>query len=224
MNLAPPSVLFDLDGTLVDSAADLHALINAVLREEGHPGLDLPVIISMTGDGVAILVERAFRMREAGLSAARLAKLVRRFVARYESEPVRLTRPYPGVGETLAMLRSQGYRLAVCTNKLERLARAVLTRLDLAPLFDAIVGSDSVATRKPDPASLHEAMRRMRTTVRSTIMVGDSDADAGAARGAGIPLVLATYGYSGRSSAGLRADAFIDRFCDLPKAIESLSP
>jgi phosphoglycolate phosphatase len=223
MKLASPAVLFDLDGTLVDSAADLQALINQLLREEGHPGLDLPVVISLVGDGVTLLVERAFRRREAGLSADRLATLVRRFVARYESEPVRLTRPYPRVGETLAMLRSRGYRLAVCTNKLERLARAVLTHLDLAPFFDAIVGSDSVTARKPDPAALHEAMRRLTTTARSTIMVGDSDTDVGAARGAGIPLVLVTYGYSSRSSSGLGADEIIDRFCDLPRAIEALS-
>jgi phosphoglycolate phosphatase len=219
-----PAVVFDLDGTLVDSAPDLHVLVNRLLAGMGRAALDLPSIVEMIGDGTAALVERAFQGGSTCLRPQNLDILVARFIEDYERDPVRLTRPYPGVPQTLGLLRSEGYRLGVCTNKLERLADAILSKLKLDRFFDAIVGSDSVGIRKPNPASILETIRRLGPAIRSgVVMVGDSDADLQAARNAGIPVVLVSYGYSRVPPSGLGADAHVDRFIDLPKAIMTLS-
>jgi phosphoglycolate phosphatase len=126
--------------------------------------------------------------------------------------------------ETLGLLRSEGYRLGVCTNKLERLAQILLGELELDRFFDAIVGSDSVGARKPHPASLLETVRRLGSGRSSgVVMVGDSEADEGAARNAGVSVVLVEYGYSGVPPASLVPDALIGEFAALPNALERLS-
>src|SRR6266851_1159092 len=219
-----PAVVFDLDGTLVDSAPDLHVLVNRLLIGAGRAALDLPSIVEMIGDGTTALIERAFQSGNLGLPPQNLETLVERFIEDYEREPVRLTRPYPQVPETLGLLRSEGYRLGVCTNKLERLARAILGDLKLDQFFDAIVGGDSIGTRKPNPASLLETVRRLGPAIGSgVVMVGDSEVDEGAARNAGIPVVLVDYGYSRIPPASLRPDVLIGEFAALPRALERIS-
>ncbi|MDB5409090.1 MAG: gph [Rhodospirillales bacterium] len=220
-----PAVIFDLDGTLIDSALDLQILVNRLLARTGRAALDLPSIVRMIGDGTTALVERAFRAGGGpGLSPPELETFVTRFIEDYERKPVRWTRSYPGVKQTLELLRSRGHRLAVCTNKLERLACTILRDLDLERFFDAVIGGDAVGARKPDPASLFETVRRLGRDIGSgVVMVGDSAADAGAARAAGVPVVLVGYGYSRTPLASLSPNALIAEFAALPDALEILA-
>lgn len=147
-----------------------------------------------------------------------------RFLSDYEKEPVRLTRPYPCVRETLETLWGQGYRLGVCTNKPEHLARAVLAGLDLARFFEAIIGADTVGARKPDPASLLAAHRQLGSLDAAAVMIGDSGGDVAAARGG--PPDRAhdlTHGYSRVEPATLAPDALADTFAALPEIVAELA-
>jgi len=133
-----------------------------------------------------------------------------------------LTRPYPGVPETLAALRRAGYRTAICTNKPQRAAIGVLQGLDLAALFDAVAGGDRFAVRKPDPGHLIGLIGELGGQNRRAAMIGDSEIDAAAARAAAVPLVLMRYGYARVDPEALAADALLDHFSDLPGALGRL--
>ena len=207
------AILFDLDGTLVDSAGDLRDALNALLAEEGLAPLDLEAVKGMVGDGVAKLVERGLIARGAGLD--RLPAHVARFMALYEPNAARLTRPYPQVAETLEPFRERGLRLAVVTNKPHAATMRILEVLDLARFFDAVVGGDTLSRRKPDPAPLLHAMRALDAAPAETLMVGDNHHDVAAARAAGVPVAVVAYGYGGRPAAELGADRVLDSFAAL---------
>ena len=213
-------LLFDLDGTLIDSAPDLCAAVNEMLRERGRPPLPLPQVRRMIGDGVPTLVSRA--LSESGLDPAEGVTALPRFLQLYEADAVRLTRPYPGVTETLAALRRRGYRTAVCTNKPQHATITVLEGLDLLALFDGIAGGDRFAVRKPDPGHLLGLIAAVGGRAEAAAMIGDNENDAAAARAAGLPLVLMRYGYSRVDPESLGADALLDRFTDLPAALDRL--
>jgi phosphoglycolate phosphatase len=213
-------LIFDLDGTLVDSAPDLRAALNEMLRERGCGPLSLPQVRRMIGDGVPALVDRA--LVASGIDPAAAATALPRFVELYENGAVRLTRPYPGVPETLAALRRRGYRTAICTNKPQHATHTVLDGLGLAPLFDAVAGGDRFAVRKPDPGHLLGLIAALGARAEATAMVGDNENDAAAAHGAGLPLVLMRYGYPRVDPATLAADALLDHFADLPAALDRL--
>jgi phosphoglycolate phosphatase len=215
-----PLLLFDLDGTLVDSAPDLRDALNEMLGERGRPPLPLAQVRGMIGDGVPALVARA--LAASGLDAAELATALPRYTALYEAGAVRLTRPYPGVQETLAALRRQGCRTAVCTNKPQRATQTVLDGLGLAALFDGVAGGDRFTTRKPDPGHLLSLVRELGGRVESTAMIGDSENDAAAARAAGVPIVLMRYGYARTDPELLAPDALLDDFAELPRALARL--
>jgi phosphoglycolate phosphatase len=212
-------LIFDLDGTLVDSAPDLRAALNEMLRERGRPPLSPPQVRDMVGDGVPVLVVRA--LAASGADAADRTALPR-FLELYEAGATRLTRPYPSVPETLAALRRRGYRLAVCTNKPQRATLAVLQGLGLAALFDGVAGGDRFAVRKPDPGHLLGLIDELGGEVHRTAMIGDNENDAAAARAAALPLVLMRYGYARGDPSALGADALLDRFSELPAALERL--
>jgi phosphoglycolate phosphatase len=215
-------VVLDLDGTLIDSAPDLRAAANTVLAEAGRPALDLPTVRSFVGDGVRVLVERAFAATGPALAGPALDQATARYVELYEAAATVLTRPYEGVPETLARLRAGGLKLAVCTNKPVAAAGIVLRDLGLAPLIDAVSGGDSVARRKPDPAHVLDALRRVGGTVPEAAMVGDAEPDIAAGKAAGLATVAVTYGYCKVPHAALGADALIDRFADLDAALRQL--
>lgn len=214
------ALLFDLDGTLVDSAGDLQATLNEVLREEGAAPLELGEVRRMIGDGVPALVGRGLAAR--GIPESALPAMLARFNAIYEADPVARTRPYPGVADTLAALAAEGRRLALCTNKPEGAARAVLERLGLAGFFAAVVGGDTLAVRKPHPGHLLAALARLGATPAEAAMIGDNENDAAAARAAGLPVILARYGYSRLPLAEIAADREIDAFADLPRTLAEL--
>jgi phosphoglycolate phosphatase len=211
------ALLFDLDGTLVDSVPDLAAAVNGVLAELGRPPLGLPQVTSMVGDGTSALVERALAASGAGDTPLRAAH--DRFLALYEADPTRLTRPYPGVPAVLEELAAAGWRLGICTNKPERATRTVLAGLDLARFFAVVLGGDSGPTRKPDPGPLRAALGRLGSEPGNAAMIGDHRNDVAAAQAAAMPVAFARYGYGAATLAGLTPDAVIDRFAELPQAL-----
>jgi phosphoglycolate phosphatase len=213
-------LVFDLDGTLVDSVMDLRAALNEVLREHGHRALSPAEVKRMIGDGVPTLVARALAATGADPSEALLA--LPRFLEIYEANPTQLSRPYPGVPETLATLRRRGYRTAICTNKPQQATLAVMQGLDLLPLFDGIAGGDRFPVRKPHPGHLLQLIAELSARPEASAMIGDNENDAAAARSAAVPLVLMRYGYARVEPESLAADALLDHFSELPGALERL--
>jgi phosphoglycolate phosphatase len=213
-------LIFDLDGTLVDSVPDLRVALNEMLRERGRPPLTLPQVKRMVGDGAPTMVARALAATGAGGTDAGGA--LARFLQIYEADPVRLSRLYPKVRKTLSELRRRGYRTAICTNKPQRATIAVVEGLGLGDLFDGIAGGDRFAVRKPDPGHLLGLIGELGARRERSVMIGDNENDAAAAHAAGLPLVLMRYGYARVDPDSLAADALLDHFGELPEALARL--
>ena len=208
------ALIFDLDGTLVDSAPDIHAGVNAVLAEEGHAPLTFDTVRGFIGGGVPILFTRVMRALALPDDPAHHADLCARFITRYEHDPGGLTRPYPGVEAALDAL---DLPMALCTNKPEGPTRALLALLGWTHRFPVIVGGDTLPVRKPDPAPLHHAIAQMGGG--PILFLGDSEVDAETAQRAGVPLVLFTQGYRTTALADLPHHAAFDHWDDLPALI-----
>jgi phosphoglycolate phosphatase len=172
----------------------------------------------MIGDGVGKLIERALAAR--GGDPADAPRLTPRFLALYEPNAARSTRPYPGVPETLRALKARGLRTAVVTNKPERATREILASLDLAPLIEVVVGGDTAPERKPHPAPVLLALERLAVAPAEAVMVGDNHHDVSAARAAGVRAIAVTYGYSHVPHAELGAERLIATFPELLAALE----
>lgn len=188
------AVVFDLDGTLVDSAPDLHAAANVMLAELGRSRLDLSQVTSFVGNGVAKLVERCLAAT-GGFDEAVNARAFAVFREAYHAAPAALTRPFPGVIDALDALAGAGYALGVCTNKPEGPTFQVLEALGLASRFAAVVGGDTLPVMKPDPAPLLLCVERLAAGTERALYVGDSETDATTAHAAGLPFALFTRGY-----------------------------
>lgn len=207
-----PFVIFDLDGTLVDSAPDLAAALGLALRDLGLPPHDVDAVRRMIGEGQRVLVERA--LRQAGADPEQpglLDQAIVRFRAHYGAHLVERTRPYPGVEETLAALARRSLPLAVATNKPGAWARQIVAALGLMPHLRWVLGEDDVGRRKPDPLLLHTLCQQAGVPPAAALFVGDSAIDARTAEAAGMDMVLCTYGYGGDGGHGQglpRIDAF----------------
>ena len=188
--------LFDLDGTLVDSAPDLHATLNVILKEEGCAPVTLEAVRAFIGEGARRLLERSLEAQGERTDPARLDRLLKRYLAYYGSHIADHSQVYPGVRETLATLQAAGAGLAVVTNKFEHLARQVLEALELSAFFPVVLGGDSLPERKPSAAPLLEACVRLAAAPEATLMVGDSRTDIAAARAAKISVLCVPYGYN----------------------------
>ncbi len=211
-------IVFDLDGTLIDSAPDLHAACAKMLGDECYPDPGLEKVISWIGNGVPKLVELA--MKDAGIDMAQHASLVHAFMVYYDEDPVTLTTVYPNLLELLKTLKAKGHKLAVCTNKPEAPARKILQMLDIEHFFDVLVGGDTLAVKKPNPEPLHECLRQMN--VETCLYVGDSDVDAQTADRAKMTMALFTEGYRKSAVKDLPHDFAFDDFAKLGPYIESL--
>jgi phosphoglycolate phosphatase len=221
-NFAGATIVFDLDGTLVDTAPDLATSLNSVLTSDDLPHVSLQQARAMIGGGVQALVSRAYALNGVKFSTGDLSLRVDLFVDAYRSHIAAESRPYPGVREALQSLLSQGARLAVCTNKRTDLSLSLLQALDLDVLFAAVVGADAAPAAKPDPRHLRLAVERAGGMMNHALMVGDSRLDTLAARAAGVPLILVDFGYADAPAQSLEPDVLISNFDALPGACARL--
>jgi phosphoglycolate phosphatase len=216
-------IVFDLDGTLVDTAPDLVAALNFVLQREGLPLVPVASARTMIGAGARKLIERGLELRDRSLSVREIDQLTEDFIAYYRDHIADESRPFEGLHATLDTLEARGFSFAVCTNKLEGLSRLLLDRLDMTARFAAICGADTFGVSKPDPAILRQTIARAGGDPGRAIMVGDSGPDVGVARRAGIPVVGVTFGYTETPIADLNPDIVIGHMQDLPHAVASLT-
>lgn len=205
------AVIFDLDGTLVDSAPDLTLATNHVLESEGLAPVSGAQVRAMVGHGARMLLRRGFAAHGVTLEGERLEQLYARFVAYYAENIAVETRPFPGVVALLERCRAEGLKIGICTNKLEGLSVKLIGQLGLAGHFDAIVGADTTAAAKPDPLPYFETLRQMGVDGAS-IMVGDSETDVKTARAAGVPVIGVSFGYTPQPVASFDPDHVVDHF------------
>jgi phosphoglycolate phosphatase len=217
-----PTVVFDLDGTLVDTAPDLINALNFVLNREGLPAVPLKSARNMIGAGARKLLERGLEVDGRHVSPGDLDRLTGDFIDHYAAHIADQSRPFEGLAGALDHLSSQGCRFAVCTNKLEWLSKLLLDELQLSSRFSAICGADTFGVSKPDPAILQQTVARAGGHLASTIMVGDAGPDIGVARRAGVPVIGVDFGYTDVPMADLKPDRLIGHLRDLPVAVESL--
>jgi phosphoglycolate phosphatase len=216
------AIVFDLDGTLVDTAPDLLASLNAVLARAGHRPVVPSQLRHLVGHGVRFLFERAFAETGTAVPHDRLEELGNQFLDYYRANIARGSQPFKGVPETLAELARAGYGLGVCTNKPHDLTELLLAELDLAKYFPAVFGAGKAPYNKPDPRHVTDVITALRGTRERAVMVGDSPVDVAAARAAGIPVIAMSYGYTPVPVPELGADAIADDFTDLPALISGL--
>jgi phosphoglycolate phosphatase len=217
------TIVFDLDGTLVDTAPDLIAALNFVLEREGLAPLPLKSARNMIGAGARKMIERGLEVEGVVMSAADLDRLMKDFIDYYAAHIADASRPFEGLETALDELAAQGCRFAVCTNKLEWLSKRLLDQLDLSGRFSAICGADTFGVSKPDPIILQQTVARAGGSMASTIMVGDAGPDVGVARRAGVPVIGVEFGYTEVPIAELKPDRLIGHMKDLPAAVQSLS-
>lgn len=210
------AIVFDLDGTLIDSAPDIHAATNLLLAEDGLEPLTFAEVKSFIGKGVPHLVARVLEAVGEAPEGPRHGDYVRRFEARYETA-VGLTLTYPGVPDALCALRDAGMRLGLCTNKPIAPTRAVLDHLGLTDFFGAIIGGDSLPWRKPDARPLLATFEALGAA--GGVYVGDSEVDAETASAAGTPFLLFTEGYRKKSIEALAPRAHFSDFAALPALV-----
>lgn len=200
----PAALVFDLDGTLIDTRRDLAAAVNRVRASYGRPPLALNDVVALVGEGARNLVARALDLEAAEAAdadtAARLDEALARFFGYYERGCLDATRPYPGIPEALQALAPR-YPMALCTNKPERFTRRLLDHLDLARHLPHVVAGDTLPTRKPDPAGMHHLAARLGVPLAEVMLIGDSGVDAATAAAAGCRFALVTWGFAGEGEA-----------------------
>jgi phosphoglycolate phosphatase len=220
----PRAVVFDLDGTLIDSAGDIADVLNSCLVEDGIPPFDEPTVTTMIGGGAKVLVERALDRLGRQQDTALLDRLYEKFATRYEALGAGRSRPFPGAVDVLALLADRGIGLAICTNKPEEITRRVLVQLDLARWFGAVIGESPRLPRKPAPHMLLAALAGLSAGPDDGVMIGDSAADIGTAKAAGVRSIAVTFGYTTIPAHELGADAVIDHLSQVPGVLERLRP
>jgi phosphoglycolate phosphatase len=216
-----PAYVFDLDGTLVDTAPDLLAVINIVMAREGRRAIATDEIRRLVGRGVKVLIEKAFKETGTPVDPARLDGLFADYLKLYEGRVAETSRPYPGVVETLTRLKAAGTPLAVLTNKPHALAEKLLSALGMRPLFGAVFGAGKMPYLKPDARLFADVLKAISWS-GPAVMVGDSITDVQTARAAKVPVVLVSYGYTPEPAANLGADAVVDDFGAVPAAVAKL--
>jgi phosphoglycolate phosphatase len=213
-------VVFDLDGTLVETAADIHAVLEEVLAETGLDAPSLGTVRGMIGDGARVLIERA--LKALGQSGD-VDALLRRFTRRYAEVPCRHSTLFDGATELLAGLRRDGWRLGLCTNKPHAPTLALLDALGLRPCFESVIGGDHLpGIRKPDPGHLAAVLAKLGSSPAASVMVGDSANDLVTAQALGVPCILVSFGYTAIPTGELGAAAVVDHLLDVPAAIAAL--
>lgn len=221
--LAPCPIVFDLDGTLIDSAPDIHACINSVLGQHGTPLLTLEQVRTFIGGGVDVLWQKIIAAQE--LQDARKAEYIAAFMSCYQ-DATQLTALFPNAALTLETLADRGHPLGICTNKPLAVTQAILRHFHIAHLFSCVIGGDSLPERKPHPAPLRAAIQALGADPRKpkAVYVGDSEFDAACAAAASVPFLIYTQGYRQTPVEELPHLASFDDFAALPGMIENQVP
>jgi phosphoglycolate phosphatase len=217
-----PILVFDLDGTLVETATDLVATLNVVLEQEGLAPVRYEEARSMVGHGARALIERGLAANNVTHDAATIDRLFDTYIAYYAAHIADTSRPFEGVEAALDHFAAEGWLLAVCTNKLEGLSKLLLDALGLSSRFAAICGADTFAVRKPDPLALTETIRRAGGDPRRAIMIGDSITDIDTAKAASVPVIAVDFGYTTVPVTELGPDVVISHFDELADAVTGL--
>jgi phosphoglycolate phosphatase len=213
--MTAPIIVFDLDGTLVDTAPDLLESLNHALQVGGLSQTDRAMLRGFVGHGGRVMIERAFAAQGTPLEQEMLDQLLASFLEHYTSNIPGQSLPYPGVPEAIYRFLGAGYRLAVCTNKLERLSLSLLSGLGLDHHFGAICGADTFECRKPDPRHLTRTIAQAGGDPARAVMVGDSRTDIDTAKAAGIPVVAVDFGYTDRHVREFEPSSVISHFDEL---------
>jgi len=218
----PAAIIWDLDGTLIDSAPDLADALNALLHEHGEATLGENQVRTMIGNGVARLVERGFAAVGDCLQSAQLQKLVTRFLQLYTAAATNRTCMDPGVQEALQFFADAGVQQGICTNKPEAISKQILADLSIADYFNVVVGGDTVTEKKPNPLPLRTCVTALKSKPGDSMLIGDSAVDVETARALDMPVGIVTHGYSRSPVANLGADFLIDDLSSLPALIGEL--
>ena len=215
------AVIFDLDGTLVDTAPDLWRATNHVLAQAGRGEITLDQVRAYVGFGARKLIARGFAATGDLPDDRDIEPLYEKFVAYYGANIAAGSTPFPGCLALLQRLKAEGFRLGICTNKLEALSVKLIKTLGLGAYFDAIVGPDTIGIAKPDPAPYREALRRMGAEKARSVLVGDSETDVLTARAAGVPVIGVTFGYTAEPIQTFKPDALVSDFAEAYEPIRA---
>jgi phosphoglycolate phosphatase len=222
--MAARTIVFDLDGTLIDTAPDLIDTLNLVFEREGLPPVAYETARNLIGGGARTMIARGLEAEGRSVTPARLEQLFADFIKYYSDHIADRSRPFPGLIDALDSLAADGCRFAVCTNKLERLSVSLLEKLNLAGRFAAICGQDTFAIQKPDPEVLRRTILAAGGSLAHAIMIGDSATDIRTARAAGVPVIAVDFGYSEQPVSELKPDRIISRYEQLPASIAAILP
>ena len=217
-----PTIVFDLDGTLIDTAPDLIDTLNVIFAREGLPPVPYEAARNAIGGGARAMIARGIEAEGRNFSAQKLDQMFADFIVHYSDHVADRSRPFPGLNDALDALAARGCRFAVCTNKLEKLSVLLLGQLKLADRFAAICGQDTFGIQKPDPEILRRTVAAAGGTMQHTVMIGDSNTDIRTARAAGVPVVAVDFGYSDRPIAEFGPDRIISHFAQLPASIAAV--
>ena len=220
----PEAIVWDLDGTLVDSATDLATALNTLLNEQGQHAHTVANVRPMIGGGVAKLIERGFRAAGAPLDEANRDALVPLFMEIYTACATDNTALIPHSRDVLNHFYHAGTKQGLCTNKPYSVTQLILNSLDISGFFGSVVGGDSTSMRKPDPLPLLTCLEELGVLPENAVMVGDSGADVGAARAAKVPVILVPDGYTGVPAVSLGADYVVGNLADIPNCIPPHAP
>lgn len=207
-------VIFDLDGTLVDTAPDLLATLNVLMAGIGHRPLELAEIRGAIGHGARAMIGNGAKITGEAISDEKIEQLFHQYLDHYSKNIANKSLPFPGALETLEVLKAKNIPMAICTNKLESLTVRLLAALKLTSYFDVIIGLDTLERAKPDPLPVLEILKKTGANAEKTLFIGDSETDLKTARAAGVPVVLVDYGYSATPVHELGADALISDLRD----------
>ena len=220
--MSAPLLVFDLDGTLIDTAPDLVETLNVIFAREGLAPVPFATARKLIGGGARAMIVRGVEAEGRVLSPTQIERLFDEFIAYYTEHIADKSRPFPGLTETLDALEAQGHRFAVCTNKLESLSVLLLKQLDLAGRFSVICGQDTFGVQKPNPDILRRTIRAAGGSPEHAIMIGDSETDVRTAKSAGLPIVAVDFGYTERPIAEFEPDRIISHYTELPAALAGL--